>query len=88
MWGRFKHWLFLFGIAVTQGIINVTIAGLWWVITGNGAAPDPDEAFSSRIGRYAMQGKRWALVMEKVIDRIFGAGHCRQSAAYHAMRCD
>lgn len=80
MWGRFTRWLYLFGIALTQGIVNTTLAGLWWVITGEGREPDPDEPFSSRVGRNAIAGKRWALIAEKLIDGILGAGHCRASA--------
>ena len=81
MWARFKRWFYLFAVALTQGIINTTLAGLWWVITGNGQEPDPDEPFSSRVGRNAIAGKRWALAAEKVVDSIFGAGHCRASAS-------
>ena len=81
MWVRFKRWLYLFGIALTQGIVNTTIAGLWWVLTGRGSEPDPDEPFSSRVGRNAIAGRWWALAAEQIIDGIFGAGHCRASAA-------
>jgi hypothetical protein len=77
---RFQRWLLLFGIALTQGVVNVTIAGLWWVITGQGSEPDPDEPFSSRVGRNAIAGKRWALIAEWAIDGIFGANHCRAEA--------
>lgn len=77
---RFCRWLFLFGVALTQGIVNTTIAGLWWVITGRGHEPDPDEPFSSRVGRNAIAGKKWALLAEVIVDGIFGAGHCRASA--------
>ena len=80
MLARFRRWLYLFAVALTQGIVNTTIAGLWWVLTGRGSEPDPDEPFSSRVGRNAITGKRWALMLEKVIDGIFGAGHCRESA--------
>lgn len=78
---RFKQWFYLFAITLTQGVINTTIAGLWWVITGRGSAPDPDEPFSSRVGRNAIAGKHWALIAEKLIDALFGAGHCRESAS-------
>ena len=81
MHARFKRWAYLFAVALTQGIINTTMAGLWWVVTGNGQEPDPDEPFSSRVGRNAIAGKRWALAAEKVVDGIFGAGHCRASAS-------
>lgn len=80
MWERFKRWAYLFAIALTQGIVNTTLAGLWWVITGNGAEPDPDEPFSSRVGRNAIAGKRWALFAERLIDGVLGADHCRASA--------
>jgi hypothetical protein len=39
----------------------------------------PDETTSSRVGRAAMEGKRWAIVAEKIIDFFLGAGHCRDS---------
>lgn len=78
---RFARWVYLFAVALTQGIVNTTIAGLWWVITGRGQEPDPDEPFSSRVGRNAIAGKRWALIAERIVDGIFGAGHCRASAA-------
>lgn len=78
---RFRRWLFLFGVALTQGVVNVCIVGIWWVLTGRGSEPDPDEPFSSRVGRNAVRGKRWALIAEKFVDAIFGEGHCRQSAA-------
>lgn len=81
MGARLKRWFYLFAVALTQGIVNTTIAGLWWAITGRGSEPDPDEPFSSRVGRNAIAGKWWALQAEKLIDGIFGAGHCRASAA-------
>lgn len=80
MLARARRWLFLFGVALTQGIVNTTVAGLWWVITGRGSEPDPDEPFSSRVGRNAIKGRAWALFAEKIVDGIFGEGHCRQSA--------
>jgi hypothetical protein len=79
---RLARWLFLFGMALTQGVVNVTLAGLWWAITGRGGEPDPDEPFSSRVGRNAIAGKCWALIAERMIDSIFGAGHCRASAIF------
>jgi hypothetical protein len=87
MLARFRHWLWLLAVTLTQGVINTLLAGLWWVLTGRGIAPDPDEAFSSRVGRYAMQGSKWALIAERLIDGLFGRGHCRASAANHERRC-
>lgn len=42
---------------------------------------DPDETISSRVGRNAVAGRRWALILEKLIDAIpcFGKGHCRRA---------
>jgi len=85
---RLQHWFYLIGITITQGVINTLIAGAWWVVTGRGKAPDPDEAFSSRVGRYAAEGQSWALLAERIIDGIFGEGHCRTSAEHHAKRCE
>lgn len=47
------------------------------VLLGN-----PDETISSRVGRHAVAGKRWALACEWIIDRLFFAltgewNHCR-----------
>lgn len=46
-----------------------------------------DETISSRVGRNAVEGKRWALIAEKVINALFeflGAppGHCRRCIEY------
>jgi hypothetical protein len=38
-----------------------------------------DETISSRVGRGALAGKPWAVVAEKVIDFIFGQGHCKNA---------
>ncbi len=78
--GRLGRWAYLVAIALTQGVVNTVLAGLWWVITGRGDQPDPDEPFSSRVGRNAIAGKRWALIAERLIDGLLGAGHCRASA--------
>lgn len=80
MTARFRRWLYLFAVSLTQGIVNTTLAGLWWVLTGRGSEPDPDEPFSSRVGRNAIAGKWWALQAERIVDGIFGAGHCHASA--------
>lgn len=80
MMQRFKQWAWLFAIAITQGVFNTTGAGLWWVLTGRGSAPDPDEPLSARVGRAAIKGKAWGLWAERIIDGMFGAGHCRASS--------
>ena len=80
MISRFRFWLYLAAVALTQGIFNTCGAGLWWVITGRGSAPNPDEPLSSRVGRAAMKNKTWALWAEHEIDSVLGEGHCRESA--------
>lgn len=50
----------------------------FWNAVGGGSE---DETISSRVGRNAVAGKRWALILEKMIDAIpwFGKGHCRRA---------
>jgi hypothetical protein len=38
-----------------------------------------DETISSRTGRHAIEGRWWALALEKFIDTFFGRGHCRNA---------
>ena len=76
---RAKAWAWLVAVAFTQGVFNTFGAGLWWVLTGRGSPPDPDEPLSARVGRGAVKGKLWALLAESAIDAIFGRGHCRES---------
>ena len=42
---------------------------------------DPDETISSRVGRAAVKGKRWALLLERAINTLFffDPDHCRSS---------
>jgi len=40
---------------------------------------DEDETISSRVGRNAVEGKWWALVLERIIDAVIGKGHCRKA---------
>ncbi len=41
----------------------------------------PDHTISGEVGYAAMQGKRWGLIAESLIDSMpwFGEGHCRNS---------
>lgn len=45
------------------------------VLTGG----DPDETVSSRVGKAAAAGSHTGRVLEKCLDAVFGAGHCRSS---------
>lgn len=65
-------------------LIYVWIAGWLYVWLGRGECPSADETISSCVGRHAIAGKRWALVAERWIDRLFlllarQRGHCRAS---------
>lgn len=43
------------------------------VLTGG----DPDETVSSRVGKAAAAGGHVGRVLERCLDAVFGAGHCR-----------
>jgi hypothetical protein len=59
----------------------VWLAGPKYVLLG-GERPSPRETISSKVGRSAEAGKRWALIAEQVINwlafRLAGqVNHCR-----------
>lgn len=69
-------------IAIDQ-LAYVLIAVPIYIIAG-GPCPSADETISSRVGRAAMTGHRWGLILEAVIDRLFlllgeAPGHCRRN---------
>ena len=39
----------------------------------------PDHTVSGEVGYAATLNKRWALRAEKILDKVFGAGHCQES---------
>lgn len=64
-------------------LVYVWIAVPIYIVAG-GPCPSADETISSRVGRAAIKGHRWGLVLEAVIDRIFillgsEPGHCRRN---------
>ena len=67
---------------IDQGV-GLLISIPFFLLTG-GPRPDADETISSVVGFYATHGRRWALVAEWFIDRIFypfegfKLGHCRK----------
>lgn len=65
---------------------NALITGLWYLLTARGDCPNPDESISSNVGRHAILGKRWALVLEALINPVFALlgqpNHCRTAALY------
>jgi len=69
-------------VAVDQ-LVYILFAVPIYVIAG-GPTPSADETISSRVGRAAIKGHRWGLVLEAIIDGLFvllGAGpeHCRRN---------
>lgn len=80
MTSRLRLWLLTLLIAVDQ-LAHVLFAGPKYIFKG-GPRPNPDETISSKVGRQAIKGKRWALACEWVIDLFFRMitgelGHCR-----------
>lgn len=71
------------GASLSQ-LLHLVLGGLLHVAIDDMPMPDRDETLSSRVGRAAMAGKRWALIAERVIDALFlilgdGPGHCRRN---------
>lgn len=83
---RFRLWLWAWLIAWDQ-LAHVGICFWTFVVRNRGHAPNPDETISSRVGRAAVRGRRWALVLEYLIDAPFAwlgqPGHCRASIEYY-----
>ena len=76
---RARAWALSIAIALDQ-LACVILMGPKFVLAG-GDRPNPDETISSRVGRYAVRGKRWALACEVVINALFSLlgerDHCR-----------
>ncbi len=77
-------------VAVDQ-LVYILIAVPIYVIAG-GPTPSADETISSRVGRAAIKGHRWGLVLEAIIDRLFillGADpdHCRRKVETAFLGC-
>src|SRR3546814_15179689 len=77
---RFRLWFVVMLISWDQWF-HCLFAGPKYIIVG-GPKPNPDETISSKVGRQAIRGKRWALLCEAVIEWFFcrlgsDKGHCR-----------
>ena len=46
--------------------------------------PSAHETISAWVGRSVADGRGWAIEAEKLIDGIFGQGHCARAAAYES----
>lgn len=69
-------------VAIDQ-LVYMLIAVPIHIIVGR-PYPSADETISSRVGRAALAGHRWGLILEAVIDRLFlllgeAPGHCRRN---------
>lgn len=78
MLARLRKWWWEWMRAWSQ-VLGCWLRGWAYVWFGVGD-PDADETTSSWVGRNAMEGNRWALIAEKMIDALFGSGHCRRAA--------
>jgi hypothetical protein len=74
---RFRLWFHQLLIALDQ-LFHVLFFGPTYCLFGE-ELPMADETISSKVGRYAIEGRPWALRLEKVIDWLFWEGHCRES---------
>jgi hypothetical protein len=76
---RLGCWLIELLVALDQ-LAHVLFGGPKFLLFG-GPCPSADETISSKVGRQAMRGRRWAIVAEKLIDTLFRLlgqrGHCR-----------
>lgn len=78
---RLCRWLHELLISLDQ-LLHVILGGPKYLFRG-GPCPSADETISSKVGRQATAGKRWALVCERAIDWLFRQlgeepGHCRR----------
>lgn len=53
---------------------------------------NPDETISSRVGRAAIAGKRWGLICESIINKLFvilgdDPNHCRREVEWDEWLC-
>jgi hypothetical protein len=77
-------------VAVDQ-LAYILIAVPIYVVAG-GPTPSADETISSGVGRAAIKGHRWGLILEAIIDRLFivlGADpdHCRRNVESAFLGC-
>lgn len=85
---RFWDWLWQYLIAKDQ-MWAMRVLFFTYVLRGRGKKPNADETISSIVGRHAMRGKKWALLLESRIDALFRwvsggreQSHCRDSIEY------
>jgi hypothetical protein len=73
---RLTLWLYQIVISIDQ-LAHVVCGGPKYLAMG-GPCPSADETISSKVGRSAIAGKKWALITEVVINALLGPNHCRR----------
>ena len=70
-------------VLVLDELVQVFIRGPIYLLTGHNL-PSAHETISAWIGVSAALGKPWAVEAARLIDSIFGPGHCARAAVYEA----
>lgn len=82
MWRRLLRWAHAYLVAYDQ-LWYVRLAGIKYILRG-GEEPSAQETISSKVGRMANQNRRWAIIAQAVLDRLFmlfgsRPGHCQRA---------
>jgi hypothetical protein len=77
---KFFKWVVQILVCIDQ-FFHVVLWGPHYLFFG-GEKPLADETISSKVGRYAIDGYKWALILEKLINFPFALmgdkNHCRK----------
>lgn len=82
----YLHRLFaclLQAILVVDEVAQVFVRSPIYILTGRNL-PSAHETISAWVGCSATLGKPWAIEAARLIDDIFGAGHCARAAAFES----
>ena len=52
-------------------LAQTLIVGPWWLLTGSGRRPDPNETISGLLGRHAAWNWAWAKALALLVDALF-----------------
>lgn len=79
-----RFWLGLRQILVAIDQLAYVLVAVPIYVVAGGPCPSADETISSRVGRAAIKGHRWGLILEAIIDHLFvllgsAPGHCRRN---------
>jgi hypothetical protein len=88
---RLAAWLVELLVAIDQ-LLHVLLGGPKFVLIGKGPCPSADETISSKVGRQAIRGRRWARICEVPIDAFFRLlgerGHCRRRIEFEELSAE